>query len=93
MRRKPIELTNSSGPNHSLNDHEDVGQYGPYAIPSEIMPRDSHPASLQSYPKSLVNHNEIPIELSRQRTHLALVMFLMGMKMLTNRSHLQYHPG
>ena len=49
-------LTNSSGTNHSLNDHEDVGQYGPYAIPSEVMPCYSHPASL-------VNQNEIPIDL------------------------------
>ena len=49
-------LTNSSGTNHSLNDHEDVGQYGPYAIPSEVMPSYSHPASL-------VNQNEIPIDL------------------------------
>ena len=49
-------LTKSSGTNHSLNDHEDVDQYGPYAIPSEVMQCYSHPASL-------VNQNEIPIDL------------------------------
>ena len=39
------------------NEHEDVDQYGSYAIPSKIMP-------YQNYPKSLVNENEILIELS-----------------------------
>ena len=50
-------LTSSSGTNYILNEHEDVGQYGSFAKPSEIMP-------YQSYPESLVNQNEIPIELS-----------------------------
>ena len=49
-------LTNTSGTNYALNDHEDVGQYGPYPIPSEVMPCYNHPASL-------VNQNEIPIDL------------------------------
>ena len=39
------------------NEHEDVDKYGWFAIPSKIMP-------YQSYPKSLVNQNEILIELS-----------------------------
>ena len=52
-----IMLTSSSGTNYILNEHEDVGQYGSFAKPSEIMP-------YQSYPESLVNQNEIPIELS-----------------------------
>ena len=47
----------SSGTNYVPNEHEDVDQYGSFTIPSEIMP-------YQSYPKSLVNQNEIPIELS-----------------------------
>ena len=34
----------------------------------------------QSYPESLVNQNEIP------------VMSLTSMKMLTNMTHIQYHP-
>ena len=46
----------------------------------------------QSYPKRLVIQNEIPIELSCQRAHQALIMFLKGMKILTNMTHSQYHP-
>ena len=52
-----IVLTSSSGTNYVLNMHEDVDQYDSYAIPTKIMP-------YQSYPKSLVNQNEIPVELS-----------------------------
>ena len=50
-------LTNSSGTNHVLNEHEDIGQYGSFAISSGFMP-------YKSYPESLVNQNEIPIGLS-----------------------------
>ena len=39
-------LTSSSGTNYVLNEHEDIGQYGPFAIPSAVMPCYSHPASL-----------------------------------------------
>ena len=39
------------------NEHEDADQYDSYATPSKIMP-------YQSSHKSLVNQNEIPIELS-----------------------------
>ena len=46
----------SSGTNYVPNEHEDADQYDSYAVPSKIMP-------YQSYPKSLVNQNEIPIEL------------------------------
>ena len=49
-------LTSSSSTNYVLNEHEDVDQYESFAIPSEIM-------LYQSYPESLVNQNEIPIEL------------------------------
>ena len=49
-------LTNSSGTNYVLNEYEHFDQYGPYAIPSEIMPCYSHPAGLTQY--------EIPINLS-----------------------------
>ena len=31
-------LTSSSGTNHVPNEHEDVDQYGSFAILSEIMP-------------------------------------------------------
>ena len=51
-----IALANSTGTNHGLNKHEDFDQYGPYAIPSEVMP-------CYSYPTSLVNQTEIPIDL------------------------------
>ena len=50
-------LTSLSGTNYALNKHEDVDQYGSFAIPSEIM-------LYQSQPESLVNQNEILIELS-----------------------------
>ena len=39
-------LTNSSGTNYVLNEHEDVGQYGPYVILSEVMPCYRYLASL-----------------------------------------------
>ena len=55
----PIELvlTSSSGTNYVLNEHEGVDQYGSFSIPSELVP-------YQSYPESVVNQNEILIELS-----------------------------
>ena len=51
-------LTSSPGSNYVLNEHEDVDQYGSFAIPPDIMLD-------QSYPESLVNQNEIPFDLSR----------------------------
>ena len=50
-------LTNSPGTNYVPNDHEGVDQYGSFSIPSELVLYQSHPASL-------VNQNEIFIELS-----------------------------
>ena len=38
--------TRSSRTNFVLNEHEDVGQYGPYVILSEVMPCYRYPASL-----------------------------------------------
>ena len=52
-----IMLTSSSGTNYVPNDHKDVDQYGSFAIPSKIMP-------CKSYPASLMNQNEIPVDLS-----------------------------
>ena len=49
-------LKSSSGTNYVPNEHEDIEQYGSFTIPSEIMP-------CSSYPVSLVNQNEIAIEL------------------------------
>ena len=40
-----------------FNKHEDINQYGPYVIPSELI-------LCYSYPASLVNQNAIPIGLS-----------------------------
>ena len=34
-------LTSSSGTDYIPNEHEDIDQYDPYAIPSEIMPCSS----------------------------------------------------
>ena len=50
-------LTSSSGTNYVPNEHEDIDQYGSFTIPSKI-------TSCSSYPESLVNQNEIPVELS-----------------------------
>ena len=49
-------LTSSSDSNYVPNEHEGVDKYGSFAIPSKIMP-------WQSYAVSLVNQNEILIEL------------------------------
>ena len=68
----------SSDSNYVPNEHEDVDQYNPYAIPSEIIMSLSRMkiltdlAHLQYHPKqchiknpaSLVTQNEIAIELS-----------------------------
>ena len=50
-------LMSSYGTNYVPKEHEDVDQYDSYAIPSKIM-------ACSSYPESLMNQNEIPIELS-----------------------------
>ena len=52
-----IVLTSSSGTNYFPNEHEGVDQYGSFSIPSELV-------LYQSHPESLVNENEIPVELS-----------------------------
>ena len=49
-------LTSSSGTNYVPNEHEDIDQYGSFTIPSELV-------LYQSHPESLVNQNEILIEL------------------------------
>ena len=49
-------LTSSSGTNHVPNEHEDIDQYGSFTIPSELV-------LYQSHSESLVNQNEILIEL------------------------------
>ena len=52
-----IVLTSSSGTNYVPNEHEDIDQYGSFTIPSELV-------LYQSHPESLVNQNDIPVELS-----------------------------
>ena len=49
-------LMSSSGTNYAFNERQDVERCGSFAIPSEIM-------LYQSHPESLVNQNEILIEL------------------------------
>ena len=39
-------LTSSTGTNYDLNEHEDFDWYGSFTTPSNIMPYESHPASL-----------------------------------------------
>ena len=52
-----IELTSNSDTNYVPNEHEGFDQYGSFAIPFELV-------LWQSHPESLVNQNEILIELS-----------------------------
>ena len=81
-----IMLMKSTGINYVPNEYEDVDQYGSIAIPSEIMPH-------QSYPESLEKQTEIPTELSCWRVHLALIMSLRcPRRILTNMTHMPYHP-
>ena len=49
-------LTSSSGTKYVPNEHEDIDQYGSFALPSDLM-------LYQSHHESLVNQNDIPIEL------------------------------
>ena len=49
-------LTSLSGTNYVPKEHEDIDQYDSFTIPSQIMP-------CSSYPESLVDQNDIPIEL------------------------------
>ena len=51
-----IVLMSSSGINYVPNEHEGVDQYGSSSIPFELV-------LYQSHPESLVNQNEILIEL------------------------------
>ena len=78
-------LTSSSGTNYVLNEHEDFDKYDPYAIPSEVLP-------CSSYLASLVNQTNIIIDLSCWRAHLAVIMSLTDMKILTNITHMEYLP-
>ena len=41
-------LATSSGTKYVPNGQEDVGQYGPYGILSEVMLHQSHPESLMN---------------------------------------------
>ena len=52
-----IVLTSSSGTNYVPNEHEVIDQYGSFSIPSELV-------LYQNNSESLVNQNEILIELS-----------------------------
>ena len=79
-----IALINSFITNYILNDNKNLGQYDQKAIPSQIV-------SCCSYPASLMNQNEIPIEFTCKQAQLALIMSLMSMKMLANMAHMQYH--
>ena len=46
----------SYGTNYVPNEHEGVDQYGSFSIPLGLV-------LYQSHPESLVNENEIPVEL------------------------------
>ena len=65
-----IVLTSSFGSNYVLNEHEDFNRYdpyGPYALPSEMLP-------CYNYPASLLNQDEFLTDLSSQQAHPALIM-------------------
>ena len=78
-----IALTSSSCTDYTLNEHKDFDQYDLFEMPSDIMP-------CYNYPESLVNQNEMPISLWCQQVHLAQIMSLTSMKILTNMAHLLY---
>ena len=48
-------VNSASGSNCVIHEHEDIDQYGSYAIPSEVLP-------CYSYHASLVNQFEILID-------------------------------
>ena len=60
-------FTSSSDSNYIQDEHDDFDQFDPYKMISKIMP-------FYSYPASLVNKNEIPVDLSYLRAHLAVIM-------------------
>ena len=80
-----IVLMSSSGINYVPNEHEGVDQYGSFSTLSELVLHQSHP-------ESLVNQNEILIELLCLQAHPVLTMSLTSMKMLPNMNHMQHHP-
>ena len=75
---------NSFDTNDTINYNKNLGQYDKNAILAQIM-------TCHGYPASLMNQNEIHIELTCQRAHLAQIMSLMSMKMLANVAHMRYH--
>ena len=78
-----INLTSSSGTNNTLSG------IGTNYVPPAIMPHYTCYSSLES----LVNQYIIPIGLSHQQAHLALIMSLKWtMKMKVNLIHIQQHP-
>ena len=82
-----ILSTSSSGIDYVLNEHENTCQYSRNAISSKLM-------SYYIYSVSLVNKNAIPVELSCQWAHREIFVSLTSMKMhvLTNITHMLYHP-
>ena len=78
-----ILLVSSLGTNYILNEHEDFCHYGPYAMPSKMIPWCSHPACF-------VNQNDILIQLSCKQNYMPLIMSLTGIKILTNMAHMRY---
>ena len=62
-------LVSSHGTNYILNEHEDFCHYGPYAIPSKMIPWCSHPGCL-------VNQNDILIESLCKQKYLPLIISL-----------------
>ena len=56
VNRSKVTLVSSCGTNHVLNEHGDLGQYHPYAIPSMIMPWcDSRTATLVDLSDKLID--------------------------------------
>ena len=86
MKYWVMVFPSSRDTNHVLNEHKNFQQYRPYAMPSELMP-------CYSYLASLVNQNAIPVELSCEWAHLALIVSLKSMKILTNMAHMKSYPS
>ena len=74
-------LKSAFGTDHAISEHKYIDQCDPSTIPSELMP-------CFIYSAHLVSWNAISIALFCYPPHLALVMSLTSMKILTNMTHM-----
>ena len=78
-------LTNSTATNWVTNEREDVEKYRSFSIPSKKI-------DIKAILKVEWIKVEFVLSYCVERSHLALIMSLTSIKMLTNMTHMQYHP-